>query len=852
LIGTENEGEEGMRTRHFLVAGGALLLVAWALNPAFAAEYFVPDDPGCDTVQNCIGQASDTDIITVKPGTYPEHIDFLGKAITVRSQDGPATTILDGTQPGFVVTFENGEVNDSVLEGFTIRNAQTLSGVLVGGILCADTSPTIQGNEITQVGASGDDDGLFSAAGIFCQNGSPVIENNRIVDNGAGGSSYLAAGSCSGILCQEGSPVIKGNVISGNMAFGYMSGSAAGISVENYSASHVIISGNTITDNEGVATNYVSGGGMGSGIIVSSGDQVTIQNNIIARNQGSSASGLGYGNGISVVCGHASVLHNTIVENDGSLSGDGLVVDVSVDGQVENNIVVNNTGLGLCTGGSGTVVSDYNDVWGNGVNYGCGTPGNNDLSEDPLFVDPSGDDYHLQEGSLCIDSGTDAGVTEDIEGDPRPQGYGFDMGAYETAGPPPPCPDNDGDEYGDPASVTCTHPELDCDDTDADVNPGATEVCDNGIDDDCDGSIDYDDPDCPSLFRFDVFTYGVGSWPWSVAIEDLDGDNAPDIAVANPESDDISVLLGNGDGTFQPSVNYDAGDWSFCLAIEDLNGDNAPDLAVTIDTNTVSILLGNGDGTFQAPIGYGAGDMPALVAVGDLNGDDVPDLAVANNESHDVSVLLGNGDGTFQTAVNHTVVSYPFSVAIGNFNGDNMPDLAVANMGDMYEPVVSDVSVLLGNGDGSFQAAVNYEAGILPTSVAIGDLNGDGREDLAVTIIGGFFPGLSRLAVFLGNGDGTFTAPLKFRTGNGPTSVAIRDLNGDGREDLAVANAGFNVPNDSSVSVFINRTGVASLWGAASTVAMKAKPASDILNYLFVLLVPIGAMMLWKQRRRTK
>ena len=141
------------------------------------------------------------------------------------------------------------------------------------------------------------------------------------------------------------------------------------------------------------------------------------------------------------------------------------------------------------------------------------------------------------------------------------------------------------------------------------------------------------------------------------------------------------------------------------------------------------ILAGSAEAwnvSFIARRDFDAGTHPSTVAVGDFNGDGVQDLAVANVNSANVSVLLGNGDGTFQVAVNFGAGGRPRSVAVADFNGDGVQDLAVANDGS------NNVSVLLGNGDGTFQEAVNFGAGIFPVSVAVGDFNGDGRPDLAV------------------------------------------------------------------------------------------------------------------------
>jgi hypothetical protein len=161
--------------------------------------------------------------------------------------------------------------------------------------------------------------------------------------------------------------------------------------------------------------------------------------------------------------------------------------------------------------------------------------------------------------------------------------------------------------------------------------------------------------------------------------------------------------------------------------VGDFNGDGKLDLAVTnVLFSSVSVLLGNGDGTFGAATNYGAGFTPLSVAVGDFNGDGKLDLAVANASDNTVSVLLGNGTGGFGAAINYAVASGPRSVEVGDFNGDGKLDLVVANRDS------NSVSVLLGNGDGTFGAATNYTVGADPVSVAVGDFNGDGALDLAV------------------------------------------------------------------------------------------------------------------------
>ncbi len=295
--------------------------------------------------------------------------------------------------------------------------------------------------------------------------------------------------------------------------------------------------------------------------------------------------------------------------------------------------------------------------------------------------------------------------------------------------------------------------------------------------------------------------YAVGTWPDSVAVGDFNSDNKTDLAVANENSNNVSILLGVGDGTFGTAVNYGAGTSPSSVAVGDFNGGGILDLAVANNgTNNVSILLGVGDGTFGAAVNYNVGSGPTSVAVDDFNGDTNLDLAVANYTGNNVSILLGVGDGTFGAAVNYAAGTGASSVAVGNFNSDNT-DLAVANYGD------NNVSILLGAGDGTFGAAVNYGAGLGSTSVAVDDFNGDGKSDLAVVNYGD-----NNVSILLGYGDGTFSAPVNYNVGTWPLSVAVGDFNGDSNPDLAVV----NVFSD-NVSILINTSAIAPTFTSAAT-----------------------------------
>jgi hypothetical protein len=308
----------------------------------------------------------------------------------------------------------------------------------------------------------------------------------------------------------------------------------------------------------------------------------------------------------------------------------------------------------------------------------------------------------------------------------------------------------------------------------------------------------------PPLFLPAVTYNSGGEGPISVAVADVNRDGTADLVVANVCADSsctggsVGVLLGNGDGTFQPATTYDSGGfYAFSVAVADVNGDGKPDLVVTnFYSNTVGVLLGNGDGTFQPVVTYGTagagGSNPYSVAVADVNGDGKPDLVVvnyvmANFLSKTVAVLLGNGDGTFQPAVAYGSGGViPVSVAIADVNGDGKPDLLVANFWASFQNLNGTVGVLLGNGDGTFQPPVAYASGGTGGSggsVAVADVNGDGKLDLLVANEGN-----GSVGVLLGNGDGTFQPVVTYGSGgSGANSVAVADVNGDGKPDLLVA-----------------------------------------------------------------
>lgn len=294
-----------------------------------------------------------------------------------------------------------------------------------------------------------------------------------------------------------------------------------------------------------------------------------------------------------------------------------------------------------------------------------------------------------------------------------------------------------------------------------------------------------------------------------VAAGDFNRDGALDVAVVNTGINvfgDVSVLLGHGDGSFGPPVAYSVGGavpvW---VEVADFNRDGNPDLAVSVTTtDSVEILLGNGDGTFQAAVGQKVEDGPQGFAVADLNGDGNLDLAVTNECGHiagcrhgTVSILLGHGDGTFEPQFSFQAGIFPLAVAVADLNGDGHPDLVTSApcSVDMSCGHKGAVGVLLGNGDGTFQAIRYYTStGYDTARIATGDFDGDGRPDVvALDYVS------ADITLFLGRGDGTLQAGVGYPVGANPISAAAADYNQDGKLDLAVVS---QIPNN--VTVFLN------------------------------------------------
>jgi sugar lactone lactonase YvrE len=317
-------------------------------------------------------------------------------------------------------------------------------------------------------------------------------------------------------------------------------------------------------------------------------------------------------------------------------------------------------------------------------------------------------------------------------------------------------------------------------------------------------------------------SYAAGGTVNSVAVGDFNSDGIADLALTNPDSSTVSILLGVGDGTFQAPHSFPCGRNPASITVADLKGDGIADLIVVARSDgTISVLLGNGNGTFRAPVNYavgGVGSQPQVLAAADLNGDGKTDLLVTIFLPGEICVLLGNGDGTLQAPVTYFPGGTPCSVAVGDFNGDSKLDLAVG-LGP------GGLSVFIGNGDGTFQSASTSGTEDYLGNLIVGDFDGDGKLDIAISENGAN----AAVTVLLGKGDGTFQPPVLYRVGITPThAVTVGDFNGDGRSDLAVTTI-----QDGTVSILLGRAAANPKVSAVAVIPASGSAASQLFTFQF-------------------
>jgi len=296
-------------------------------------------------------------------------------------------------------------------------------------------------------------------------------------------------------------------------------------------------------------------------------------------------------------------------------------------------------------------------------------------------------------------------------------------------------------------------------------------------------------PASAQTFMFNRADFATGVGPTVVAVGDFNGDSLMDVVTGNgAPANTVSVLLGKGNGTFATHVDYAVGGTPQSIAVGDFNGDGKLDIIVNygFENSQIAVLLGNGDGTFKPFISTTAGPQGGGIAIGDFNGDGKLDVAIADDEppSLGVDIMLGNGDGTFQAPVSYATASNPRMVVVADFNGDKKLDLATVNAES------ETVSVLLGKGDGTFQTHHDLTTAKVGSciSLAAADLRNDGNIDL---IAGCQSEG--KIAVFLSNGNGTFQAQKSYTVPDGVDDIVVADVNGDGELDVAATNGGSTV-----------------------------------------------------------
>ncbi|WP_160164545.1 FG-GAP repeat domain-containing protein [Pedosphaera parvula] len=340
---------------------------------------------------------------------------------------------------------------------------------------------------------------------------------------------------------------------------------------------------------------------------------------------------------------------------------------------------------------------------------------------------------------------------------------------------------------------------------------GALNASDVAVNDfDGDGKMDFASvtrlPNLMSVFTnsgngsFGISSnYALPNQPFSIAAGDLNGDGKPDIVATWRGV--ISVFTNVNNATFAPAIDYGIFTNNALIlssvSLGDFNGDHKLDIAVGIlGSNVVTVLLNNGNGTFGSPTNFPthstANMGPITITLADLNNDGILDIVTANGSGGDsISVLLGNGDGSFSFGTNYSTKGYPICAVVGDFNNDGKPDIAATNPGE------NSIGLLFGNGDGTFGTAITTQVLADPRPMAAGDLNGDGNLDLVM--VHNSITSTSARGILLGKGDGSFLAETNAFAPPPVNRIIVADVNGDNQPDLLIAAS-------SGVSIYLNQS----------------------------------------------
>ncbi len=314
--------------------------------------------------------------------------------------------------------------------------------------------------------------------------------------------------------------------------------------------------------------------------------------------------------------------------------------------------------------------------------------------------------------------------------------------------------------------------------------------------------------------------YTLTSNPAEIITADFNGDSNLDLAVTGGINN-VWILLGNGSGTFSIATSFSASLYPGSLCASDFNGDGDLDLAVANgnSANSISILIGNGVGGFSPATDYPVGTCPcglSCIKAGDFNNDSKVDLAIANQNSNDVSVIIGNGLGSFGSPASFAVGSSPWSVVLNDFNGDTFLDVATSNQNS------NNVSLLLGDGAGNLGIASNFSVGLKPEMLVCADFDGDTKTDIATCDRNS-----NTISVIAGDGLGGFAPPTSFVSTSEPFALCVNDFNNDSKMDIATANFSSN-----NVSVLLNCNTLVGILknDFENSFTVYPNPTSDLVN----------------------